>query len=221
MTKRMTILFVSFVLIFALSACNQGGDNMKSTPSPSPNATAQATPKPTPMMEATPDLAKTKIVVEMANGDKIKAELYPDIAPITVANFQNLINQKFYDGLTFHRIINGFMIQGGDPLGNGTGGSELKIKGEFSQNGVNNPLKHERGVLSMARSTDMNSASCQFFIVQADSTYLDGQYAAFGKVTEGMEIVDKIVTETPVVNAQSGTVEKANQPKIKSITFGE
>ncbi len=218
MKKRVGFLFLSFVLIFALSACNGGGKNVKSTTTASPGAAASASPKVTPMMEGTPDLSKTNIVITMDNGDKIKAELYPDITPVTVANFQNLIDQKFYDGLTFHRVINGFMIQGGDPKGNGTGGSETKIKGEFSKNGVENNLKHERGVLSMARSTDMNSASSQFFIVQKDANYLDGQYAAFGKVTEGMDIVDKIATDTPVTD-QNGTVSKENQPKIKSIRF--
>ena len=122
----------------------------------------------------------------------IKLELDADTAPITVTNFVNLANDGFYNGLTFHRIIDGFMIQGGDPLGNGTGGSDTNIKGEFEQNGVENDISHVRGVISMARSQDNNSASSQFFIVQADSTYLDGQYAAFGHVTEGMEVIDAI-----------------------------
>ena len=130
--------------------------------------------------------------IEMANGKNIKIELYPDVAPITVANFEKLVKEGFYDGLIFHRVISGFMIQGGDPMGTGMGGAKEKIKGEFLANGVRNDLKHTRGVISMARSNDPNSASSQFFIVQADSTYLDGQYAAFGKVTKGMDIVDKI-----------------------------
>ncbi|MBQ9263672.1 MAG: peptidylprolyl isomerase [Clostridia bacterium] len=144
------------------------------------------------------------------------AELYPDIAPITVENFLKLVNEKFYDGLTFHRIISGFMIQGGDPLGNGTGGSSEQIKGEFSSNGVNNPLSHARGVLSMARSNAPDSASSQFFIMHQDSTYLDGNYAAFGKVLSGLWIVDKICQATPVQD-NNGTVLKEDQPIIESI----
>ena len=135
------------------------------------------------------------IQIEMENGGIIKAELYPDKAPITVENFVSLANEGFYDGLIFHRVIKNFMIQGGDPDGNGTGGSGKNIKGEFSANGVTtNDISHVRGVLSMARSKNMDSASSQFFIVQADSTYLDGQYAAFGMVTEGMDVVDEIAS---------------------------
>ena len=137
------------------------------------------------------------VVIEMANGKKIKIELYPDAAPITVANFEKLVSQGFYDGLIFHRVIKDFMIQGGDPDGTGMGGSDERIKGEFLANGVNNPIKHERGVISMARSAMPNSASSQFFIVHKDAPHLDGQYAAFGKVIEGMDAVDEIAcTET-------------------------
>lgn len=134
-----------------------------------------------------------KFVIEMMNGDQMKGELYPEIAPITVENFEKLVNEKFYDGLTFHRVIPGFMIQGGCPKGNGTGGPGYSIKGEFAANGVKNELKHTRGVLSMARAMDPNSAGSQFFVMVADAPHLDGQYAAFGKVTEGMEAADKIV----------------------------
>ncbi len=134
------------------------------------------------------------IVIEMENGKKIKAELYPDIAPITCANFEKLVKEGFYDGLTFHRVISGFMIQGGCPLGTGTGGSGTNIKGEFAANGVKNDLKHTRGVLSMARSMMPNSASSQFFIMHADAPHLDGNYAAFGKVVEGMDVVDEIAS---------------------------
>lgn len=148
----------------------------------------------------------------------IKVELNGDVAPITVANFINLANSHFYDGLTFHRIIDGFMMQGGDPLGNGTGGSENTIKGEFSQNGVENNLSHTRGAISMARSTDMDSASSQFFIVQSDSTYLDGQYACFGYVTDGMDIVDEIC-KNAVTTDSNGSVSAENQPIINSITI--
>ncbi|MCM1507160.1 MAG: peptidylprolyl isomerase [Ruminococcus flavefaciens] len=137
------------------------------------------------------------VTIEMENGKKIKIELYPEIAPITCENFEKLVKDGFYDGLTFHRVISGFMIQGGCPLGNGTGGPGWNIKGEFSSNGVKNDLKHTRGVISMARSMMPNSAGSQFFIMHEDAPHLDGQYAAFGKVIEGMEVVDEIA-ETAV-----------------------
>ena len=136
------------------------------------------------------------VVIELENGKKIKLELYPEKAPITVENFTKLVKDGFYDGLIFHRVISGFMIQGGNPKGTGTGGSDNKIKGEFSANGVPNDIQHVRGVISMARSRDMNSASSQFFIVQWDAPHLDGQYAAFGRVVDGMDAVDEIA-ETP------------------------
>lgn len=132
------------------------------------------------------------VTIEMENGKKIKLELYPEEAPITVENFLELVKNHFYDGLTFHRVISGFMIQGGDPLGTGFGGSDKKIKGEFLANGVNNRIKHVRGVISMARSQNPNSASSQFFIMHADAPHLDGQYAAFGHVVSGLEVVDEI-----------------------------
>lgn len=132
------------------------------------------------------------VQIEMDNGGIIKLELYPEIAPITVENFVSLVNDGFYDGLTFHRVIKDFMIQGGDPTGTGMGGSDKKIKGEFSSNGVKNTLSHERGVISMARSQKKDSASSQFFICHADAKYLDGDYAAFGRVVEGMDVVDEI-----------------------------
>ena len=135
----------------------------------------------------------TNIVkIEMVDGDSMVIELDPSVAPVTVKNFQKLVSEKFYDGLIFHRVIKGFMIQGGDPMGTGMGGSKETIKGEFAANGVNNPLRHARGVISMARSMMYNSASSQFFICHADAYFLDGQYAAFGKVVEGIETVDKI-----------------------------
>ena len=135
---------------------------------------------------------KTMVVIELENGKKIKLELYPDKAPITCANFEKLVREGFYDGLIFHRVISGFMIQGGDPEGTGMGGAKEKIKGEFAMNGVPNDLKHTRGVISMARSMNPNSASSQFFIMHKDAPHLDGQYAAFGKVVEGIEAVDEI-----------------------------
>ena len=132
------------------------------------------------------------VVIEMENGAKIELELYPEHAPITVKNFEKLVSEGFYDGLGFHRIIPGFMIQGGDPLGNGMGGADENIEGEFRANGHNNPIKHVRGVISMARAFNPNSASSQFFIMHADAPHLDGQYAAFGKVISGIETVDEI-----------------------------
>jgi len=134
------------------------------------------------------------VVIEMENGGKIEIELCRDAAPITVKNFEKLVSEGFYDGLIFHRVIPGFMIQGGDPLGNGMGGADEKIKGEFDANGHKNPLKHTRGVISMARAYDPNSASSQFFIMHADAPHLDGQYAAFGRVVSGMEVVDEIAS---------------------------
>lgn len=157
-----------------------------------------------------------EIVVK--NYGTIALELDADVAPITVENFANLVNDGFYNGLTFHRIISGFMIQGGDPLGNGTGGSSKTIKGEFASNGVKNSISHVRGTISMARSSMPNSASSQFFIVHQDSTFLDGQYAAFGTVTSGMEVVDKICADTAVED-DNGTVAKNNQPVIEKITI--
>ncbi len=139
-------------------------------------------------------MANPIVTITMDSGNTIRVELYPEIAPITVENFVKLVKSGFYDGLTFHRIIPGFMIQGGDPKGNGTGGPGWSIKGEFSSNGVKNDLKHERGVISMARSMDPNSAGSQFFIMHADADYLDGQYAAFGKVIDGLDEVDRIAS---------------------------
>lgn len=159
-------------------------------------------------------------VIEVENYGTIKVELDADTAPITVTNFVELAKSGFYDGLTFHRIIDGFMIQGGDPDGNGTGGSENKIKGEFAQNGVENDIAHVRGVISMARAQDPNSARSQFFIMHADAPHLDGSYAAFGHVTEGIEVVDAICAETPVLD-NNGTVAAENQPVITSITIQE
>lgn len=163
---------------------------------------------------------KINVLITVKDYGNIKLELDADNSPITVTNFINLVNKKFYDGLTFHRIIKGFMIQGGDPNHNGTGGFDKTIKGEFSENGITNNISHKRGVISMARSNDMNSASSQFFIVHEDSTFLDGKYAAFGKVLEGMDVVDKIA-ETVKTTDDNGTVEFENQPVIESIRVVE
>lgn len=145
------------------------------------------------------------VTIDVQDYGTISLELDADTAPISVTNFINLANEGFYDGLTFHRIISGFMIQGGDPNGNGTGGSEKTIKGEFSANGVENDISHVRGVISMARANDPDSGSSQFFIVHEDSTFLDGQYAAFGHVTDGMDVVDAICEAVPVQD-NNGTV---------------
>ena len=157
------------------------------------------------------------VTIDVQDYGTISLELDADTAPISVTNFINLANEGFYDGLTFHRIISGFMIQGGDPNGNGTGGSEKTIKGEFSANGVENDISHVRGVSSMARANDPDSGSSQFFIVHEDSTFLDGQYAAFGHVTDGMDVVDAICEAVPVKD-NSGTVAAADQPVITAVT---
>jgi len=153
------------------------------------------------------------VTIEMENGDIIKIELYPDIAPNTVNNFISLVNKKFYDGVIFHRVIPGFMIQGGDPQGTGTGGPGYSIKGEFTSNGFKNDLKHTRGVVSMARTPDPDSAGSQFFIMVDEAPHLDGEYAAFGKVIEGMEAVDKIVSVE-----RDSRDKPLKEQKMKSVT---
>ena len=158
--------------------------------------------------------ATNMVQIEMENGGIIKIELYPDIAPKTVANFQKLVSEGFYDGLIFHRVISGFMIQGGDPEGTGFGGSSETIVGEFSANGIKNNLKHERGVISMARSSNPNSASSQFFIMHEDAPHLDGSYAAFGKVVEGMDVVDAIAATKTDYNDRP-----YEDQVMKSVTF--
>ena len=164
-------------------------------------------------------MANPIVTITMTNGDVMKAELYPEIAPNTVNNFISLVQKGFYDGLIFHRVISGFMIQGGDPQGTGMGGPGYSIKGEFAMNGVRNDLKHTRGVLSMARSMMPDSAGSQFFIMHANAPHLDGQYAAFGKVVEGLDVVDKIAS------VRTGWQDKpVEEQKIQSMTvelFGE
>lgn len=194
MKKKFSFLFVLAVLVMGLSACGGSKSDTtsetKATKAPKATETAEATKK--PESKTTDTKGKHHAKIKVKDYGTIEVELDGDTAPITVANFIKLVNEKFYDGLTFHRIMSGFMIQGGDPLGNGTGGSDETIKGEFSSNGVENNISHKRGVISMARSSDPDSASSQFFIMHQDSTYLDGEYAAFGKVTKGMKVVDKI-----------------------------
>ena len=159
------------------------------------------------------------VTITMTNGDVMKAELYPEIAPNTVNNFISLVQKGFYDGLIFHRVISGFMIQGGDPQGTGMGGPGYSIKGEFAMNGVRNDLKHTRGVLSMARSMMPNSAGSQFFIMHANAPHLDGQYAAFGKVVEGLDVVDKIASVR--TGWQDKPVEEQKIPSMTVELFGE
>ena len=194
-----------------------------SDPEPAASETA-AEPAATEAAEATESTAEAEpaegglhhVTITVKDYGTIELELDAEAAPITVQNFLDLAGQGFYDGLTFHRIISGFMIQGGDPLGNGTGGSDKEIVGEFSENGYENNISHKRGVISMARSMDPNSASSQFFIVHADADFLDGQYAGFGHVTSGMEVVDKICEDArPIDN--NGTIPKDKQPVIESV----
>lgn len=206
MKKYVATIIIAISAMLAFTGC---GDSSKDDTKETKKETQ------TEMETEAEDLlsGKHNVEIDIKDYGKISVELDADTAPITVTNFVNLAESGFYDGLTFHRIIDGFMIQGGDPDGNGTGGSDKEIKGEFSENGVENNISHVRGVISMARSMDVNSASSQFFIVQTDSTYLDGSYAAFGHVTEGMEVVDKICKEVP----SSDLVDADKQPVITSI----
>ena len=218
MKKKFSFLLVLAVLVMGLSACGSSKSDTtsetKATKAPKATETAEATKE--PESKTTDTKGKHHAKIKVKDYGTIEVELDGDTAPITVANFIKLVNEKFYDGLTFHRIMTGFMIQGGDPLGNGTGGSDETIKGEFSSNGVENNISHKRGVISMARSSDPDSASSQFFIMHQDSTYLDGEYAAFGKVTKGMKVVDKICEDATPTDG-NGTIEKADQPVIESI----
>ena len=217
MKKKFSFLLVLAVLVMGLSACGSSKSDTtsetKATKAPKATETAEATKE--PESKTTDTKGKHHAKIKVKDYGTIEVELDGDTAPITVANFIKLVNEKFYDGLTFHRIMSGFMIQGGDPLGNGTGGSDETIKGEFSSNGVENNISHKRGVISMARSSDPDSASSQFFIMHQDSTYLDGEYA-FGKVTKGMKVVDKICEDATPTDG-NGTIEKADQPVIESI----
>lgn len=218
MKKKFSFLLVLAVLVMGLSACGSSKSDTtsetKATKAPKATETAEVTKE--PESKTTDTKGKHHAKIKVKDYGTIEVELDGDTAPITVANFIKLVNEKFYDGLTFHRIMSGFMIQGGDPLGNGTGGSDETIKGEFSSNGVENNISHKRGVISMARSSEPDSASSQFFIMHQDADYLDGQYAAFGKVTKGMSVVDKICEDVTPTDG-NGTVEKADQPVIESI----
>lgn len=212
MRKVVSMILLVSVMVFGLAGC--GSAEKEDTAN---THETEKTSESTTTESGTRLTGKHHVEMKIKDYGTIQLELDADVAPITVTNFVQLAKDGFYNGLTFHRIIAGFMIQGGDPSGNGTGGSDVTIKGEFSSNGVVNDMKHVRGVISMARSQDPDSASSQFFIMQEDASHLDGQYAAFGKVTEGMEIVDSICKDTPVTDG-NGTVEAENQPVIESIT---
>nr|WP_236702430.1 MULTISPECIES: peptidylprolyl isomerase [Bacillaceae] len=205
-------LIVFSLLVFSACGSSEGGDIDGGAQSPEvPNETAAEGVPEVPVEAGDTPIA----TFEMEDGGEIVVELYPDIAPISVNNFVALAEDGFYDGLRFHRIIEGFMIQGGDPNGNGTGGPGYSIKGEFERNGVENDLSHEPGVLSMARSQGMDTAGSQFFIVHGDATHLDGDYAAFGKVIDGMDIVDEIAT----VEKQGESPVAGQEQVIQSITI--
>lgn len=223
-TKATALLLVIMFAFSALALAGCGKDSSsKSEKTESQTSAISASPKSAKSTAGDaytgdvkiPDNAVTGTITVKDYGE-IEFALLPDIAPITVDNFTKLAKSGFYNGLTFHRIMEGFMIQGGDPLGNGTGGNDEKIKGEFTANGVNNNLSHVRGVMSMARSQDFDSASSQFFIVQDDSTFLDGQYAGFGVVTKGMSVVDKIAKDAKPTD-NNGTIPKDQQPVIEKI----
>ena len=208
MRKHITALAAALLLCLSLAAC---GSPAQSGGSASGGSGAASAAEP---------IGKYTAVIDIRDYGTVTLELDGDSAPITVANFVKLAKDGFYDGLTFHRIMDGFMIQGGDPKGNGTGGSEENITGEFAGNGIENPISHTRGTISMARAQDPNSASSQFFICQADSTFLDGNYAAFGHVTEGMDVVDAICADAQPTD-DNGTIPPEAQPIINSITIQE
>lgn len=204
-------------MLFLLGACGTASDpDEPEQPQPSENEepVEESANQGVPEVPVEADDVPV-VTMEMEDGGVVEMELYPDIAPVSVNNFVSLIEDGFYDGLTFHRIIEGFMIQGGDPVGNGSGGPGYGIEGEFSANGVENDLSHERGVLSMARSQDPNSAGSQFFIMHDDGLNLDGSYAAFGKVTEGMDVVDEIAN---VETSSNDSPVSGEEQVIKEMT---
>ena len=204
-----------------LAACGSSKEEAKTTAAEASEETASEEASSTAEETAPESGADEKeglrhIEIEIQDLGTVKLELDPGEAPITVENFIKLAQDGFYDGLTFHRIMDGFMVQGGDPLGNGTGGSSENIKGEFAANGVENTISHKKGVISMARAQDPNSASSQFFIMVADGEFLDGNYAAFGWVTEGQEILDKMAKDAKPID-DNGTIPKEEQPVITAI----
>jgi peptidyl-prolyl cis-trans isomerase B (cyclophilin B) len=206
---KAAVLAAGCVTVFCLAGCSQEYHADRAV---------QETPSAPLTSDGEEGMDPCTAVIEVENYGSITVELDAAAAPETVKNFVSLAEDGFYDGLTFHRIIEGFMIQGGDPDGDGTGGSGTSIKGEFQSNGVENPLSHTRGAISMARSSDYDSASSQFFIVHEDSTYLDGDYAAFGYVTDGMDVVDAICADAEPVD-HNGSIAKEEQPVISSIVI--
>lgn len=216
MSRRSFLLAPLGVASLCLAGCGSGASGAASTSAASASAVPSSSAS-SCVTSASGEYASGThhATIEVEGYGAIKLELDADVAPVTVANFAKLAGEGFYDGLTFHRIIEGFMVQGGDPNGNGTGGSDEKIVGEFSDNGHPNSISHVRGTISMARSQAYNSASSQFFIMQADTSSLDGQYAAFGHVTEGMDVVDAMC-EAARPTDNNGTIAAADQPRIAS-----
>ena len=217
MKRLISIILMAALLSLCLTGCGDTRENADKSTAKTTKKESFAEKKDADTSNSQYLTGKHHAEIVIAEYGKLELELDADVAPITVTNFVNLVKKGFYNGLTFHRIMSGFMIQGGDPNGDGTGGSEETIKGEFKSNGVENTMSHKRGVISMARTqNDPDSASSQFFIVQADSDFLDGDYEAFGKVTAGMDIVDKICQSVQPID-NNGTVPADQQPKITAI----
>lgn len=217
MKRLISIILMAALLSLCLTGCGDTRENADKSTAKTTKKESFAEKKDADTSNSQYLTGKHHAEIVIAEYGKLELELDADVAPITVTNFVNLAKKGFYNGLTFHRIMSGFMIQWGDPNGDGTGGSEETIKGEFKSNGIENTMSHKRGVISMARTqNDPDSASSQFFIVQADSDFLDGDYAAFGKVTAGMDIVDKICQSVQPID-NNGTVPADQQPKITAI----
>lgn len=217
MKRLISIILMAALLSLCLTGCGDTRENADKSTAKTTKKESFAEKKDADTSNSQYLTGKHHAEIVIAEYGKLELELDADVAPITVTNFVNLAKKGFYNGLTFHRIMSGFMIQGGDPNGDGTGGSEETIKGEFKSNGIENTMSHKRGVISMARTqNDPDSASSQFFIVQADSDFLGGDYAAFGKVTAGMDIVDKICQSVQPID-NNGTVPADQQPKITAI----
>lgn len=231
MGKKKIIALISLVmvmsLVFMLGACGNKNDTETTSSESTEETAGESTGENETSENSSAETGDVQggigmhnIEIKIKDYGTVKLELDGDTAPITVANFIKLTNEGFYNGLTFHRIMDGFMVQGGDPQGNGFGGSDETIKGEFASNGVTNNISHKKGVISMARAQDPNSASSQFFITVADSEFLDGNYAAFGHVTEGQDILDKIASDAKPVD-NNGTIPKEAQPVIEEILVVE
>lgn len=227
MKKKLSILFMLLLSVFVLTSCGKKEEEKDSTNSKGEAVYVEPSKPVEEIDEGEIDGYKFKVTdeetdrvkIQMNSGDIMLVVLSNKDTPITIKNFKKLVKKGYYDGLTFHRVYKGFMIQGGDPKGDGTGGSGVEIKGEFKSNGVNNTLSHTRGVISMARATDPNSASSQFFIMHADNTSLDGNYASFGKVFAGLSTLDKIANIEVVPNSGGEMSKPVTAPTIKSIKF--